>query len=156
MPDGAIWNYVPTWAGPAIVLAILTLYILSRAAEASESVAKCIPVLGKTWRERGLRRSKQEDDRIESMAKRVLEKTRPFDYEALSKQLAHIQAQIRAMEITEQINQAYLVEDARWHSYVDVAAAEGLMGAKIKLPPRIAYTEFSRKWREEGWRPVIT
>lgn len=48
---------------------------------------------------------------------------------------------------------AYLCLDAEYHNTADVIIAEHCPGVASLLPRRVSYSEFSRRWHEEGWRP---
>src|SRR6516164_9560206 len=43
---------------------------------------------------------------------------------------------------------AYIVDDTEWHTEADVIMAEECLGLRRKLPTRIPFTEFQRRWRE--------
>lgn len=153
MPPDSFWEQIPTWAAPTIVFVVVAIYILARASEAYEGIAKLVPIFGKYWHNKAADKDRQIQERASKLALDIAAKIKPPDYEALSVQVTHLTALVEAMEITQGINQAYLVEDAKWHLLVDVAAAEAKEWT-LHLPPRLAYSEFSRKWREEGWRPA--
>lgn len=143
----------------AVVYLVLVVFVVgflgSQFAQASEGFAKLIGPLGKFWRR------KQEDERRErketirnetrDFIQTVMHDIKPPDYESLKRQLVNVLERVAEMEQTEQINTAYLIQDAEWHRETDMKLAEaGLLTPP--LPARLPYTEFARKW-QTGWRP---
>lgn len=146
--------HVPDWIAPFILVAVTILFFVSRFAEAYEGVAKMIPILGKHWRKRALKNRQKRESEIASLVDTVADRIPRPDYEALSQELEHVKLRLQYMESMELINQAYLIEDAKWHNHVDVAWGED-PDPHFVLPDRLAYTEFVRKWRDEKWRPDL-
>lgn len=146
-PD--FWNKLPTW----LVWVFLTLLVLgfvgARLVEAYPLAAKVIPFLGRYWRNRAKRRDEVIEERAKELAAEITENMKPPDYEAT---MRHINHRLQLIEFSEEINQAYLIEDAKWHWAADIVIAE--TGSILRFPPRISYSEFSRKYRE-GWRPDV-
>jgi hypothetical protein len=49
---------------------------------------------------------------------------------------------------------AFLVDDACYHHEADIIIAENYPGLTRLLPSRMPFTDFARKWRDDGWRPT--
>jgi hypothetical protein len=150
-------SHLPSALLYVVVFVVFLGFTLSRLAEASEAFAKVFGPLGRYWR----RRVEQEKtDRIHDEAERktaikdetqqflrtVMSDIKPPDYDSLKKQLINVLERVADMEVTERINTAYLIEDAKWHRETDLALAEqGIL--KHPLPERKSYSEFQQAWR---------
>lgn len=152
MPSFDFLAYLPNWAAPVILVLVMVFFFISRFAEAYDGVAKMVPIIGKHWRKRGLRRDQEKERQIMTLAETLVDRMPRPDYEVLSQEMEHVKQRIQYMEAMELINQSYLIEDAKWHNHVDIAWREA-QTPPFDLPPRINYTEFVRKWRDENWRP---
>jgi hypothetical protein len=146
--------YVPSWVTPFILVAASVLFFVTRFSEAYEGFLKMVPIFGKHWRKRALKRREIKNAEIMELAQSLVGKMPRPDYEVLSQELEHVKQRLQYMESMELINQAYLIEDAKWHNHVDVAWGED-PDPHFSLPDRLPYTEFVRKWRDEKWRPDL-
>jgi hypothetical protein len=146
--------YVPTWVTPFILITASVLFFVTRFSEAFEGALKVVPVFGKYWRKRALERQEDKNAELMQLAESLVSKLPRPDYEVLCQELEHVKQRLQYMESMELINQAYLIEDAKWHNHVDVAWGED-PDPHFALPPRLPYTEFVRKWRDEKWRPNL-
>ena len=154
MPQGhEIINHVPSWFAPVLIFFTVLFFFTAKLSEAYDGVAKIVPVLGKHWRKKGLEKEKRRETEILAMAEKIMGKVSHHDYEALSQEMEHVKQRLQYMEAMELLNQAYLIEDAKWHSHVEIAFREKGIGAH--LPHRLSYTDFVRKWRDEKWRPDL-
>lgn len=151
MPSFDLFDYLPGWMAPVILVVVMVFFFVSRFAEAYDGVAKMVPIIGKHWRKRGLRREQEKENQIMNLAETLVDRMPRPDYEVLSQEMEHIKHRIQYMEAMELINQSYLIEDAKWHNHVNVLWEEN--DVPFDLPERISYTEFVRKWRDEDWRP---
>lgn len=122
------WAHVPDWLWPVIVGGFVCL-IIKQGIEASDSVAGLFGKAGRYLRNR------------------AVEKQPYF------KEIKFIKGELMEMRREQEITFAYLVTDAQWHNKVDIILAE--RGVLKSLPPRIPFSEFDRKWREEDWRPAL-
>ena len=155
MPTSDLLDRLPSWAAPFILFAVMAYFFVSRFSEASESVAKLVPIFGKYWHKRGLRREQEKENQIMELVETVARRLPPRpDYEVLSQEMDRIRVRLQYMESMELINQAYLIEDAKWHAHVDISWKEHPCARCDLLPARVSYTEFVRKWRDENWRPI--
>lgn len=138
----------------SIVGLIVFAFIGSRLAEAYEGFAKVLGPLGTYWRRRADERKKRDRADLKVLAREVVSEIRPADYEQLQNDLALMQKQLERMmrrvadmQMTEDVNQAYLIHDTEFHFILDQMLAE----RGIKPPKRIPYREFAVKYRQ-GWR----
>jgi hypothetical protein len=146
-------EHVPPWTAPFLLFATILFFFVSRFAEAYEGFAKLIPIFGKHWRARRLAEEKQKEAQVMELAEALVSRLPRPDYDVLAQEMQHVKIRLQYMETMELINQAYLIEDAKWHAYVDIILEE--KDIALDFPPRISYTEFVRKWRDEKWRPEI-
>jgi hypothetical protein len=155
MPTSEFLEQLPAWAVPFVIFAVMAYVFVSRFSEASESIAKMVPVLGKYWQKKGLKREQDKEEQIMELVETVVNRLPPrHDYEVLSQEMDRIRVRLQYMESMELINQAYLIEDAKWHAHVDIQSREHPCSQCELRPFRLSYTEFVRKWRDENWRPV--
>lgn len=139
-----------------VFFSFVASFVLSKAAEASESFAKLFGPLGKFWR----RKIDQERaDRIQVFKQEAriavdseLGVTRKTEYAALKKQLADVLDRVEEMERNESVYEAYLVTDAQWHREINIRLAE--MGVlQAPLPDRIPFSQFEEDYRKQrGWQ----
>ena len=151
MPSFDLFKYLPGWMAPVILIVIMVFFFVSRFAEAYDGVARMVPIIGKHWRKRGLRREQEKEQQIMTLAETLVDRMPRPDYEVLAQEMEHVKQRLQYMESMELLNQSYLIEDAKWHSYVDIMLEE--KDLDFELPGRISYTEFVRKWRDDNWRP---
>lgn len=126
--DGDFWSHVPTWMWPIIMVGILGFFVY-QAVKASETVALTFGKIGRSIHERAI------------APRRTL------------KRVEHIEQLLTQASDKLECATAYLVMDAEYHNDSDIIIAENCPGVFKLLPHRISFTEFSRRWNEEGWRP---
>jgi hypothetical protein len=119
---------LPHWAWPIIVVGVVGLAIY-QTIKASETVAHHFGVIGKRVFERASARRR------------------------LPKRLEHIEKLLMQASDKLECATAYLCLDAEHHNTADVLIAEHCPGVTMLLPQRVSYTEFCRRWNDEGWRP---
>ena len=147
-------SHIPSWLAPVAVFFMVFFFFAAKLSEAYEGFAKIFPVFGKYWRKRGLEKEEQSQKEITAMAEKIVKMVSHHDaYDALAQEMEHVKQRLQYMETMELINQAYLIEDAKWHAYVDITLGE--KDIALDFPQRFSYTEFVRKWRDEKWRPEI-
>ncbi len=153
MLDFDFLEHVPPWTAPFLLFTTILFFFVSRFAEAYESFAKLIPIFGKHWQAKRLAGEKQKEAQVMELAEALVGRMPRPDYDALAQEMEHVKIRLQYMETMELINQAYLIEDAKWHAYVEIVLEE--KDIMLDFPPRFSYTEFVRKWRDEKWRPEI-
>lgn len=147
-----ILAYLPPGWLLIVATLMVTAFTASRLTEAYDGFAKVLGPLGRYWRNRAIKRQEELEARAKvlgrEVAREIAYEVVPPDYEALRQSLLRVLERVSAMEEVEAINQAYLIEDAKWHLTVDVSLAE----RGVAVPPRLTYTEFAAKYKV-GWRP---
>lgn len=142
------WNHLPSWLIWIVLGVMLLGFLGARLSEAYPWVAKLIPVLGGMWRRRAQREEQKIEDRAKELAEEISGGMKPPDFDRRIVELEH---RLQLLEFSEEVNQAYLIEDAKWHWSADITIAEAALA--VKFLPRVPYSEFARKYRE-GWRPT--
>lgn len=124
------------------ILGILLIagYVLKIVAQASETVSKYIPVLGKRWREQGDRTVRKASSR------RAEDNAVIAD---LRDQLEHFITRVKTLERKSSEKDEYLTYDAEWHATNEIHAAE--FGYTFPPPRHMTFKEF--RTRSEGWSP---
>jgi hypothetical protein len=129
VPD-SFWSSIPVWLWQPIVVAGVLGFFLYEAARGSEKLAAILGPLGKKIHQRAnrVRRAQLAIERIESALELVTD--------------------------TLECATAYLATvDTPWHHEAEIIIAEKAPGLIRLLPTRQPYSDFKRKWRDEGWRP---
>ena len=125
--DASFWAHIPSWMWPVILMGILGFFVYE-AIRGSEKIASVFGHVGQ-----------RIYDRASAPRK------------ALS-HIEHIEDLLNAASDKLECTTTYLVLDAEWHHQADLIIAESYPQILQRLPKRLPYTEFSRKWGE-GWRP---
>lgn len=126
--DADFWAHIPNWAWPIIIAGIVGFFAY-QLIKASETVAHTFGTIGRHIHERAIAPRRT------------------------AKKVEHIEQILLQTSDSLECATAYLVTDAEYHHASDIIIAENCPGVFNLLPKRISFTEFSRRWKEEGWRP---
>lgn len=126
--DASFWAHVPNWMWPIVLAGILGFFVYE-AIKASEQVARIFGGLGRRVHERAVAPRKTLD------------------------RVKHIEDMLLSTSDKLECATSYLVVDADYHNHADIIIAENCPRVFQLLPKRMPFSEFSRRWQEDGWRP---
>lgn len=127
--DASFWAHLPPWMWALVVLPGVLGFFLFEVIKASEAVARVFGRVGRAIHERAVapRRTLKRVEHIEQILERTTDKL--------------------------ECATSYLVIDAEYHHESDILIAEHAPAMLRILPRRMSFSEFAKRWTEDGWRP---